>query len=887
MFAKVKQLRYQKTENTPETCEDALASNVAHGLFVVADGVGTAMFAYIWSHLLTEHFCNIPLMSNDPFEIEWWLQQIQPEFLKQVTAREEKLDEIAKNKLWREGSRSTLATLRLTQVNETSTQGRLLVFGDSCVLVRHSGSAEIVSFPLTQDTDFSTHTVCLPSRGAHFDRDAHGGEVCDMEIRVGSLVILATDEVAHWIIGGAAGSMTPEAAFDQVITQTEATWPEFIQRERNAGHMKDDDSTALIVQFSQTADATSQQVGYTSQLDQQVIAQRKAALQEARAKRRRDKVAIFYGDGTAFTSEPLPQEELSQARQVADALKKVNTALNDVLNGPQTKLQTAMREIWSETAHMLVKEPAARQLHQHLIDYDVISHEDSEAAYDQLQQAFTQNDDAQIARTYAQIAHLLSVLSPEEQERIEQAEHRIHDLLTHQPGPSETSSDVHIVDFYRDNEELLQPNLIIQDQQRWSSEYQQRLDLTTKRITVLQHFRTALASRDNQQIVNSYDPVLDDTPLVQPDEHNRLQEAREYVSALQEFRKALGTEKDGLIIEQYCPSFTDDLTPEERKRVDWARKTLESRLRLLSSDTNHESGIIARFNQSILRLVALAPLPILGVLLILLVALGVQWPVHTAALLPAFPTFGTEATPTLPAPTTSTGETANAATSRPGTASPEAGSEQPTAIVEPTDPATTPTEDIATARPMVDQDFEEFWSENGGEEFLGRPITPPLQGQNNGAAQRVQWFEYARMEADAGEVSLGLLGTERLKQLPPPTATATAAATATAPAATATATDCEDYNNYEVCGTFLSLWKAQGEVTMLGLPLGVAITEDKRTIQWFERARLEQISGSEADIVTRAKLGLEILCNESDDSFAAQRQFDRENECAPYRDSDT
>src|SRR5436309_14935051 len=80
MLAQVTMLRHWKSEHNEETCEDACGENTALGLFAVADGAGTTLFSDAWASFLVQHFLHIPLMSNDPFEVEWWVRLAWKQF---------------------------------------------------------------------------------------------------------------------------------------------------------------------------------------------------------------------------------------------------------------------------------------------------------------------------------------------------------------------------------------------------------------------------------------------------------------------------------------------------------------------------------------------------------------------------------------------------------------------------------------------------------------------------------------------------------------------------------------------------------------------------------------------------------------------------------------
>src|SRR5215469_6717486 len=110
MFARITRLRHWKSEHTEQTCEDASQEDPARGLFAVADGAGTTLFSGIWATILAQHFTKIPLLTDNPFEVEWWVRLAQEEY-RQKRPDPSKLPYNAQQKELGQGSESTLATL--------------------------------------------------------------------------------------------------------------------------------------------------------------------------------------------------------------------------------------------------------------------------------------------------------------------------------------------------------------------------------------------------------------------------------------------------------------------------------------------------------------------------------------------------------------------------------------------------------------------------------------------------------------------------------------------------------------------------------------------------------------------------------------------------------
>jgi hypothetical protein len=373
MFAHIIELRYWKSEHTEATCEDVSCSDSEQGLFAIADGAGTTLFSNVWARVLVEHFMNVPLLSNDPFEVEWWVRQAQS-LAKQQMPQLDAPSWNAQQKLQNQGSAATLATLRFSSVNDDAAQAELLAMGDSCILIRKANSETVLSFPVDRAVDFEKSPICIPSKLTLFNRYFHRCLVLTASLQSGDTAILATDAVARWIIS-AGGGLYKRAgeAFDAVSAQTPDTWPAFIKACRARGEMVDDDCTALLLTLQSDASQGALQLGSTTNHRQEIREQRKRDFTQAMQEQNREFMAIYYGDGVDLALEGmhLPQEEIEQAHRVADALREVLAVVRQVLNSPDVTTQVGAA--WAKHAEILSSESCAENLRQTLTQLGVIS----------------------------------------------------------------------------------------------------------------------------------------------------------------------------------------------------------------------------------------------------------------------------------------------------------------------------------------------------------------------------------------------------------------------------------------------------------------------------------------------------------------------------------
>ncbi len=129
--------------------------------------------------------------------------------------------------------------------------------------------------------------------------------------------------------------------------------------------------------------------------------------------------------------------------------------------------------------------------------------------------------------------------------------------------------------------------------------------------------------------------------------------------------------------------------------------------------------------------------------------------------------------------------------------------------------------------------FLEFWLRNGDVPVFGYPLSEELTRQG----VTVQYFERAVFEwhpeaPPEWRVQLRRLGAERAAGRADP---------AFRPAVPVQAPQCRYFveTQHNLCHGFRAFWERSGGVRVFGYPLSEEFTEDGRTVQYFERVRLE------------------------------------------------
>ncbi len=366
MHAQVTMLRHWKSEHSKDTCEDACGEYTAGGLFAVADGAGTTLFADVWADFLVRHFLHIPLLSNNPFETEWWIRLAQEQFKNEFPVLAD-MSWNAQQKAQSQGSYTTLATLRFSRSEAASAQAELLVFGDSCIFASRLSENRILSFPLQHTEEFEQAPICIPSKSGVFNRYFHQCQVRSLDLIPTDVIVIATDAVAKWIVSVGNGRYSDQKeALQEIINQTTDSWASFIQERRATKEMLDDDSTALIIILHPDSASTGFPLGITTQHNQPVREQRKQEFLQAIKEDNKERIAICFGDGQDLLTEGvnISQDDILFARQVADAQREVLAMLRQEVNNPA--VAAIMTPVWQKHAHLLYNEPCAANLRKTL-----------------------------------------------------------------------------------------------------------------------------------------------------------------------------------------------------------------------------------------------------------------------------------------------------------------------------------------------------------------------------------------------------------------------------------------------------------------------------------------------------------------------------------------
>ncbi len=633
MRVHVKELQYWKTEHKDlNGCQDAYSLDTTRGLFAVADGAGTTLFPAIWARILARHFVDIPLMSADPFEVEWWVRLAQDEYKRKAPDIEKLLDWSVRQKAQSQGSDSTLATMRISAVDDTPTQAQaeLLVFGDSCVIIGDTQTQRIESFVLRAPADFDQAPICISSALRFFNRNFHRCSITSKTLQPRHVVILATDAVSKWILsGGSDGSQWN--TFQEVCHQSVESWPAFIDGCRKRKEMVDDDATALVLILQEDGANGDGHLGSETTHGHpvvhdgtaiDVIKERKEAFAKAQQDKNNELVAIYYGDGKDLTSVgiTMAEKEIRHAQEVADALKEVLRAYRQAQNTPGVAAK--VEPVWRQYGHLLQNERCADGIRKTLQDNGVnlalptpfvppapppspaearVPISTGQSAQSGEPVAIQKQPSAAVAADGGLAAQLekqnlrirfLEAYQNDEDDAILRTFEAIEAARSHYPDlPPFSEREARRIAQAQTRRQALQKlqqalsnGSVEQIEQAYDPKLIDEKSLTPdqlKRVELAQQLMKAYRDADDEEVVATHQQILADYPTFftfTPQQQQQVSAARQRRNALAQFRVALESWNLSQIVRTYDPVLDHDkaLTKDQRQILVLARTFVEA-----------------------------------------------------------------------------------------------------------------------------------------------------------------------------------------------------------------------------------------------------------------------------------------------------------------------
>ena len=220
-------------------CADRFAIGTDKNCFAIADGVGESLFPYDWAELVCEDFianpnlfCENNKLVRENALIEAWNQK-RDERTANLTETELFLFEMGLEK-------ADFAACTFVGLSIDKKQWQSLALGDSYLFVLDKNLEIIESVASQKGEEFSN----FPEYFASQAEKNHGKtiKVCG-DINKVTYFVLLTDAISDWFI-----KVDTEKRKELLAISDMQSFHSLVNKERENGNMKDDDTTAVIIE---------------------------------------------------------------------------------------------------------------------------------------------------------------------------------------------------------------------------------------------------------------------------------------------------------------------------------------------------------------------------------------------------------------------------------------------------------------------------------------------------------------------------------------------------------------------------------------------------------------------------------------------------------------
>ena len=214
--------------------------------FAVADGATESAFSRSWAQILARDFVGQPpdLEEDEPDGMEKWLAPRQESWNRLIPWSRIPWHGEAKT---RAGALATLLGLTICRKPGPS-QGlhwRAVAVGDSCMFLVRQDEL-FLSFPLDDAAQFDNTPALLCSNPANNGRISDEVQRIEGYCHAGDMIILASDALAAWFLAQNAAGQKP---WQTLLALTQAQWEAWLQSQREAGAIQNDDTTLMIARI--------------------------------------------------------------------------------------------------------------------------------------------------------------------------------------------------------------------------------------------------------------------------------------------------------------------------------------------------------------------------------------------------------------------------------------------------------------------------------------------------------------------------------------------------------------------------------------------------------------------------------------------------------------
>jgi len=243
----INSLTCTKLGNTEDENEDAYIitqPDNSHGYIrmAIADGATESSFSKEWAELLVCYFYGFEYKNNSfldnihPFLKRHWLQRVSADDLPWYAQQKLEL--------------GAFATFLGVDVNLETGECNIIAVGDSNFFA-FRGNELKTSFPVERAADFG-NTPFLISSEPHKNKAERLFSEQVLQLIPGDTLILATDAISYWMLSEVEKGNKPLNYLQQLLSneKSKGSFSGWLQEQRENSTIKNDDTTILLIQFS-------------------------------------------------------------------------------------------------------------------------------------------------------------------------------------------------------------------------------------------------------------------------------------------------------------------------------------------------------------------------------------------------------------------------------------------------------------------------------------------------------------------------------------------------------------------------------------------------------------------------------------------------------------
>ena len=237
-----------KAGNTAEEYEDAFECSIPDSRFAVADGATDSAFAGRWAQGLVKEFVASP--PSSPCDLQKWLEPLQNAWRESIDWERLPWHGEEKAKVGAFSSLLGLAFIEGESSHAQTLHWSALAVGDSCLFQVRDDALQ-VAFPLESAKQFGNRPLLLSSQPTRNQRVWEAICFHEDDCQPDDQFFLMTDALAHWFLAHHEARANPWAALCGLKTQEE--FSSFVAALRQAGLIRNDDTTLLMVRLDSVA----------------------------------------------------------------------------------------------------------------------------------------------------------------------------------------------------------------------------------------------------------------------------------------------------------------------------------------------------------------------------------------------------------------------------------------------------------------------------------------------------------------------------------------------------------------------------------------------------------------------------------------------------------